>query len=148
MTAPFRFNRLIPEFYVSDLGRSLRFYTDVLGFEVEYTRSDPPFALLSYQGSQLMIQETRPDDRHTGALEYPYGRGVNLQIDSDDIDELVRALRAENYLSRKEPAEYWREIAGGALAGTREFQVLDPDGYYLRFAQDLGQRKGSGPTLT
>ena len=78
---PFQFNDLIPEIYVSDFQRSLEFYVDILGFKVEYTRQAPRFAFLSYQGSQLMLQQCEPTDTHTAALEHPYGRGINFQIE-------------------------------------------------------------------
>ena len=143
LTMPFQFNALIPEIYVSDFPRSLQFYVDILGFKLEYTREAPLFAFLSYQGSQLMLQQREPTDRHTGALEYPYGRGINFQIESRDVDQVVHALAAYGYPLREGVAEHWREIAGGSLAGTLEVQVLDPDGYYLRFAQNLGENKSS-----
>ena len=143
---PFQFNDLIPEIYVSDFQRSLEFYVDILGFKVEYTRQAPRFAFLSYQGSQLMLQQCEPTDTHTAALEHPYGRGINFQIHSRNIDELIESLAARNYPLRKAGANYWRNIAGGMLSGTREFQVLDPDGYYLRFAQDLGEKSAADET--
>jgi hypothetical protein len=38
-----------------------------------------------------------------------------------------------------EPAEHW-DRQGQILLGRREFLVMDPDGYLLRFAQSLGER--------
>lgn len=73
-----KFNSLIPELYVSDFNKSLNFYT-AIGFKIEYKREKPKFAFLSYQGSQIMIQEYEPE-WVKGKLEYPYGRGINLQI--------------------------------------------------------------------
>ena len=51
------FNKLVPELSVSNIGKSLEFYTNVLGFKVEYERKESKFAFLSYKGSQLMIEE-------------------------------------------------------------------------------------------
>lgn len=53
-----KFNKLIPELAVADLGRSLEFYAKVLGFKVEYTRDESGFAFLSLQGNQIMIEQT------------------------------------------------------------------------------------------
>ncbi len=39
----------------------------------------------------------------------------------------------------REIEESWRET-GMTLSGAREFLVQDPDGYLLRFSQDLGER--------
>lgn len=41
------FNKLVPELSVSDFERSLKFYCQVLGFEVEYERPEDSFAYLS-----------------------------------------------------------------------------------------------------
>ncbi|MDO8497587.1 MAG: VOC family protein [bacterium] len=75
------FNHLIPELYVSDFKKSLHFYTHILGFKLEYERKNPLFAFLSYQGSQLMIQQEDEDEEwHNGKPEYPFGRGLNFQL--------------------------------------------------------------------
>lgn len=50
-------NPLKPELYVSNFQKSLNFYTNILGFKIEYQRPNPLFAFLSYQGSQIMIQQ-------------------------------------------------------------------------------------------
>lgn len=50
-------NPLLPELYVTDFKKSLHFYTEILGFMIEYQRENPLFAFLSYQGSHIMIQE-------------------------------------------------------------------------------------------
>ena len=44
-----RFNNILPELYVIDFHKSLHFYTDILGFKLEYDRPKPLFAFLSYQ---------------------------------------------------------------------------------------------------
>ena len=82
-----RFNKLIPEISVTDIEESLRFYTKILGFKVEYSRPEDRFAFLSLQGSQLMVEEIN-HNWDTGELERPFGRGVNLQIEVDSVEEL------------------------------------------------------------
>ena len=51
---PFEWNKLVPELDVSDFARSLQFYTDVLGFEVLFTREN--FAYLELEDIQFMLQ--------------------------------------------------------------------------------------------
>lgn len=58
-----QFNSLLPEFYVSDFKKTLHFYKDVLEFQVEYTRENPEFAFLSFENSQIMIQQLDPNKR-------------------------------------------------------------------------------------
>ena len=52
------FNRLIPELSVSNIEKSLHFYTETLGFKVEYSRTEDKFYFLSLEGSQLMIKRS------------------------------------------------------------------------------------------
>ena len=132
------FNRLIPELSVSDFRKSLWFYRDVLGFAVEYSREESSFAMLSLQGSQIMIEEVN-DTWHTGTLEYPFGRGVNFQIEVDSVQSILAGLEKQYYpLFRGVEDAWYRQ--GDVLLGNREFLVQDPDGYLLRFAEDLGEK--------
>jgi catechol 2,3-dioxygenase-like lactoylglutathione lyase family enzyme len=136
------FNPLKPELYVTDFQKSLDFYKNILGFTIEYQRENPLFAYLSYQGSQIMIQELDPNEDKafiTGNLEYPFGRGINFQINTDNIQGLFDALRARNYPLRREIQDSWYKV-GNVLSGSRQIIVQDPDGYLLRFSQDLGEK--------
>jgi catechol 2,3-dioxygenase-like lactoylglutathione lyase family enzyme len=138
MTGP----RIVPELYCSDFSRSLAFYTDVLGFVVRYSRVEERFAYLDLDGAELMIEQTVSPERTlvAGELVAPFGRGVNLQIDVDDVDALhtrVQAAGAHIFL----PLEERWYPAGGQEVGVRQFVVADPDGYLLRFAQELDERQ-------
>jgi catechol 2,3-dioxygenase-like lactoylglutathione lyase family enzyme len=133
-----KFNKLIPELSVSNIEKSLHFYTKVLGFRVEYSRKEPKFAFLSFQGSQIMIE---PANNHwsTGTLEPPFGRGINFQIETKNVLALVKKLKKHNYPLFKGIKDNWYR-QGKKLLGCREILVLDPDGYLLRFSQDLGKK--------
>ncbi len=137
-----RFNRLKPELYVSDFSKSFNFYTKILGFKVEYQRENPLFAFLSYRESQLMIQEIDPNEDKafiTGSYEYPLGRGINFQIEVDDVQKLADSLVQHNYPLRRNMKDSWYQV-GNVLIGCRQILVQDPDGYLLRFSQDLGEK--------
>jgi len=125
-----RFNKLVPELSVSDFRKSLDFYTKILGFKIEYQREESKFAFLSYQGSQIMIEEIN-DNWKTGKLEHPFGRGINFQISVKSIAPLVKALK--RYPLKMEPEENWYR-KNKVLLGERKFLVMDPDGYLLRFS--------------
>ena len=133
-----KFNRLIPELDVSNLKRSERFYVGKLGFKREYARKG--FVFLSFQGSQLMLEEGT--GYGTGPLRRPYGRGVNFHIEVDAIAPLVRRLRQKKVPSNVAPYDAWYS-KGDVLLGCREFLVQDPDGYLLRFSQDIGVKRMS-----
>jgi catechol 2,3-dioxygenase-like lactoylglutathione lyase family enzyme len=133
------FNRLIPELSAAHFEKSLSFYTDVLGFRIEYQRSEHNFAFLSYQGSQIMLKQLN-DIWKTGKLVYPFGRGVNIQMLVEDIEVLISSLKAHGYPLMVEPEEHWYR-KDNLLLGLREFLVMDPDGYLLRFSQRLGTKE-------
>jgi catechol 2,3-dioxygenase-like lactoylglutathione lyase family enzyme len=136
-----RFNALIPELCCSDVDSSLRFYTDVLGFSVVYARPDEGFAFLEREGAQIMLEQYRESERTwlAGPLEHPYGRGINLQIEVSEIASLhadVLASGAQMLVPRE---DMWYRV-GDVRMGNRQFVVLDPDGYLLRFFEHLGER--------
>ena len=130
------FNQLIPELSVSDIKRSTEFYTKVLGFKIEYKRDESEFAFLSFQGSQIMIQQANKT-WNTATLEYPFGRGINLQIEVENIEVLLSSLNKNKYPIFINVKENWYR-QNDRLIGNKEFLIKDPDGYLLRFAQDMG----------
>lgn len=141
--APPTFNALIPELYCSDIARSLSFYTDILEFTVTYERPDDRFAFLEREGAQLMLEQYTEGDRSwlAGPLEHPYGRGVNFEIGVSNVDALFARVRASGAPTLLPLEDKWYRV-GDVERGNRQFIVLDPDGYLLRFAEDLGPREG------
>ena len=137
-------NALVPELSVRDLDKSLRFYRDVVGFEVLFARPENRFAYMRFHGSELMIEEDRPREGISALwivepLDYPRGRGLNFSIDCPDADALAARLAANGIQLRKPIEENWyRE--NEILHGERNFLVQDPDGYLLRFTQRLGTK--------
>jgi catechol 2,3-dioxygenase-like lactoylglutathione lyase family enzyme len=133
---------LTPELCCTDIKASLPFYTDVLGFTIQYQRPENGFAMLERQGSRIMLDQITPGSVRTwitAPLEAPYGRGINLQIKTDKIDELyahVQKSGAHIFLAMEE--RWYR--CDDVFLGNRQFLVQDPDGYLLRFFEDLGER--------
>lgn len=141
-------NALVPELYCRDIGRSLAFYTGVLGFAVRYARPEEGFAYLEREGAELMLDALDSPDPASrtwlaGPLEPPFGRGVNLQIRVSDVDALYAAAVAADARIFLAMEERWYR-AGAREVGNRQFILLDPDGYLLRFFQDLGARPSAG----
>lgn len=138
------FNRLIPELYCSNIEVSLRFYTEVLGFTLRYARPETRFAFLEREGAQIMIEQPGDESRTwlAGALEHPYGRGMNLQIEVADIAPLHAAVLASECVVHVPLEDAWYRV-GAVDVGNRQFVVQDPDGYLLRLFQALGERDAS-----
>ena len=134
--------RLVPELKVSDFARSLAFYVDLAGFSILYDRPEFEFAYLSLGGAELMIEQ---DDGmwRTGPLEHPYGRGINLQIEVSDVEAIYRRFVARGHpiMVPLETRWYRRD---DVYLGQKQFLVQDPDGYLLRFGEDLGARPEPG----
>ena len=134
-----KFNKLIPELSVSDIEKSTHFYVDILGFKIEYKRDENNFVFLSLNDSQLMIEQFN-GNWITGNLEYPLGRGINFQFEVDNILILLENLNKNNYPLFQAPEDNWYRV-DDKYKGNREFLVQDPDGYLLRFSQDISDKK-------
>jgi catechol 2,3-dioxygenase-like lactoylglutathione lyase family enzyme len=135
------FNKLIPELSTSNIKKSLQFYQDILGFTIEYSRPKDKFYFLSYEGTQIMLEEIN-DNWWTGELVYPFGRGINFQIEVSDVNLLLKKLEEEEIELFRSLKESWYQ-GDGVEFGQIEFLVQDPDGYLLRFVQDIGERSTS-----
>jgi catechol 2,3-dioxygenase-like lactoylglutathione lyase family enzyme len=133
-----KFNSLIPELSVTDLDKSLDFYTKRLGFKVEYQRPEDRFAFLSLEKNQLMIEQSNKNWQ-TERLEHPFGRGLNLQMEVSRVSPLIDSLKKSSITLFDGPKENWYRKEN-KLLGSKEFLVQDPDGYLLRFAEDLGKK--------
>ncbi len=132
---------IVPELDVSDLGRSLAVYLDVLGLRCRLTRPEERFAYIVREDAHLMLEEAAGPGRRfvTAPLQYPFGRGVNLQIRVTDVDTLYATVRRAGLLLILPLEERWYR-QDQTETGNRQFVVADPDGYLLRFFTDLGRR--------
>jgi len=132
-------NPLVPELTVTRLEDSLRFY-EAAGFTVRFRREDPPFAYIELGHVQLMLEQESQDRWDVGVLDRPLGRGVNFQIEVDDVERTCSSVQRAGYKLFAELEENWYFTEPGVQEGQREFLVQDPDGYLMRFAQYLGSR--------
>ena len=99
--------------------------------------------MMERQGSQIMLDELLPGSPRTwvvAPLEAPFGRGMNLEICTDKIDDLYARVQAAGAKLFWPIEEKWYR-ADDLYLGTKQFIVLDPDGYLLRFSESLGSRK-------
>ena len=133
--------RLVPEFVVTDLEASLRFWRDLIGFSVAYDRPEAGFAYLNLAGAQVMLEQrsTADDQWVTGPLEAPLGLGINFQIEVPALQPILDRLARAGWPLFVEPATAWYR-ANEVEVGQRQFLVTDPDGYLLRLAENIGKR--------
>jgi catechol 2,3-dioxygenase-like lactoylglutathione lyase family enzyme len=117
---------------VSDVGRSIAFYRDLIGFEVEATYDDPPYATLTLAGTRLSLAEQghaaedRPGVTMT-APDDPSNANVVLVVEVIDARGVYDELEARGARFLAEPYEPpW----GGC-----RFFCVDPDGYLVEIEQ-------------
>jgi catechol 2,3-dioxygenase-like lactoylglutathione lyase family enzyme len=133
---------LVPELYVTNLDASLRFWCELLGFAIAYDRPAARLAFLTRGAAQVMLCQ-RNGTWETAALDYPFGRGMNLQTMIEPLNPVLAALEAAGWPLFEAPTEAWYRV-GDAEHGQRECLVQDPDGYLVRLAEDLGVRAPAG----
>ncbi len=138
---------LTPELCCSNIKVSLSFYLETLGFKIQYQREEEGFAMIERQGSRIMLDEvghnSATETKRTwisAPMELPFGRGINLEIKTTNIDELYNRCKQTGANIFLAIEEKWYRADINEI-GNRQFIVLDPDGYMLRFAQNLGERR-------
>lgn len=133
------FNKSIPELSVTNLENSLKFYKTI-GFKIEYDRPENKFVFISLGKIQFMLQEISDNDKwNIMELTYPFGNGINFQLEVNNVNEIYKNLKDNNYKITFEIEENWYR-QGNRLLGNKEFLIQDPDGYLLRFFEDLGEK--------
>jgi len=117
---------------VSDVPRSVAFYTEHLGFTVEASYDDPPYATLVRDGVRLSLGEQGHTsvDRPGITLAVPTDRAqqsVVLVLEVADARSAYDALASEGVPFLAEPyAPPW---------GGLRFFAVDPDGYLVEVEQ-------------
>lgn len=134
------FSKNIPELSVSNLENSLKFYKTA-GFKIEYERPENKFVFLSLGEIQFMLQEISDKDKwQIAPLTYPFGNGINFQLEVNNLDEIYNNFKNSNYKIIFDIEENWYR-QDDKLLGNKEFLIQDPDGYLLRFSEDLGEKE-------
>ncbi len=117
---------------VADVDRSLAFYRDALGFELEAVYDDPPYATLALAGTRLSLaEEGHPaEDRPGVELRAPgdASRAAALLVVE------VADARAEHTRLAERGLRFLAEPYEPPWGGCRFF-CLDPDGYLVEIEQ-------------
>ena len=117
------FREPFPILYVDDVARSIRFYTESLGFEVSYrwpSEGETAFAFLELDPLGIAVSRRRPEHE---------GRHFELCLYTDDADRAAAQLREAGADEVQPPRdEPW---------GERRTYFRDPDGNLVHIAQSL-----------
>ena len=131
---------LVPELSVTDYEASRHFWCDLVGFSLRYERPEEGFGYLVLGNAHLMLDQiNRGRTWETGALEPPLGRGINFEVQVENLDTVLRSIESAGWPIFVAPEEKWYR-ASDIEIGVRQFLVQDPDGYLLRLQQEIGER--------
>src|SRR5262249_38284254 len=87
-----RLAKMVTELHVTDLDRSLSFWTEVLGFDIAYERAEEKFVDLEHpEGHQIMLCQ-RHGRFETRPMQHPLGQGAMLQIYVEQIAPVLAKL--------------------------------------------------------
>lgn len=125
------FLRLTPNLVVRDVEKSLRFYCDVLDFELDkHVPEKPPFVFASVRGGgvEIFLNEFNASIAEYPAFgKVPIGGTLTLYVAMQGVDEMYEKVRCDGarILMPIETKFY----------GVREFAIADPDGYVITLAE-------------
>jgi len=130
MSDPIRFTAVTPNLIVRDIGRSLAFYRDVLGFTIKDTV--PPaapfvFVWLERGGVTVFLNDAVAAAKDLPAFETPaFGGTCTLFVAVDGVDALHAQVAGQTLIVMPLHTQWY---------GMREFAVHDPDGHLITFAE-------------
>lgn len=123
-----RVRSIEPSLTVNDLERSLRFYADVLGFFVGERWIDAGVlrgAMLKAGACQLGLSQ---DDWSKGR-DRKKGEGISLWLKTaQNLDKLAARIKGAGGVADGPTKESW---------GGRSLSVYDPDGFRIRFYEEM-----------
>jgi catechol 2,3-dioxygenase-like lactoylglutathione lyase family enzyme len=127
---PYELTKLTPNLIVSDVGRSVEFYRDVLGFTVAATVPEAaPYVFAIVQSGPVEIFLNAPEPavaEYPAFKDRPIGGTLTLFIEVVDIARAHASLQGTVKIVM--PLEHkWY--------GVTEFAFEDPDGYLITFAE-------------
>lgn len=125
-----RFRAVTPSLTVNDISRSLAWYTKVLGFTVEERYENEG----KLGGASLIAGEQRwflSQDDFSKGRDRQKGVGMRFFLETvQDIDQLAAAVKTRGGTLDGDVTERsW---------GTRDFTIVDPDGFRLTITQRQG----------
>jgi len=126
-----RLEPAVPLLQVFDLQTSLRFYCDVIGFEVVDKTDQDWWAMIRLGEATLMLNTAYEDGERPASADPNRVRGhndVSLYFEFQDLGRLHAHLRSKGCVATP-PAK--------TSYGLMQMSVKDPDGYELCFTAPL-----------
>jgi catechol 2,3-dioxygenase-like lactoylglutathione lyase family enzyme len=124
MTLYYKIKKMSPQLLVTDINRSIEFYTKKLGFDLDF-RYDDFYSGIIKEGYSIHLKLGTP------SIEERENRTKNEDLDIifsvDRIEDLFEQLSSKSV----EFIQPLREKNYG-----KEFYIADPDGYIIAFLED------------
>lgn len=125
VTTNFRIKRMSVQFTVTDIGRSIDFYTKVLGFNLEF-RYEDFYCGVGNEGCSIHLKSGTPwAEARSGKME---NENLDVIFSVKDIDVLYHELSGKDLVI----TQPLRGMPYG-----REFYIADPDGYLIGFIDSV-----------
>jgi catechol 2,3-dioxygenase-like lactoylglutathione lyase family enzyme len=118
-----RLTHVAPVLRVADLSRSLAYYCDCLGFDVEFVY-EATYASVVRDACRIHLKCSPPSPRDQSSFEI--AEHIDVYFGVERIDELAKAFTTTGAVF---------SVHLRAMPYGREFYVQDPDGYILGFVQ-------------
>jgi catechol 2,3-dioxygenase-like lactoylglutathione lyase family enzyme len=126
----YELKKLTPNLIVADVGRSLAFYRDVLGFEQTHIVPDePPYVFAGVLSGPVEIFLNAPEPALTeypAFKDTPIGGTFTMFIEVAGIDQVYASLKGRVEVVMPLEKKWY---------GVTEFAFKDPDGYLITFAE-------------
>ena len=130
----FTISKLTPNLVVADVDRSVAFYRDVLGFEVQITVPEAsPFVFAAVTHGNVEVFLNARDvavAEYPAFMDRPVGGTLTLFMEVSGVEAAHEALAAKVQIVMPLEKKWY---------GSTEFAFLDPDGYVITFAERTGQ---------
>ncbi|MEM7131076.1 MAG: VOC family protein [Chloroflexota bacterium] len=125
---------VVPMLVVPDLEATTRYYEEKLGFEIEFVLDDDSMRYAVVHRNGFFIHFIG------GHVESEPGAKGGVNISVTNADELYAEFQSKGAFSKSFPTSYtaMREHPPEDKAyGTRDFIMIDPNGYVLAFGHPL-----------
>ena len=123
------FQSTTPILYSSDIERSIKYYTEILGFADSWKWDDPPtFGGVNHNGFNIYF--CKDGQGHPGTW-------IAINVDEVDAYHDLISQKGATIVNPPQTMEW----------GLREMLVKDPDDHYIRFGQPVSLRQPGDKTL-
>ena len=136
-----KFQKLTPNFSVKDVKETVKYYQDILGFNLEMSVPDGTnvieneitdigqyaYAMMSKDEVYVMfLKESNFEEDMPFLQGFPRGASVSFYIDVEGIEDVYKKLSGRVEMAKELETTWY---------GMREFYIKDCNGYILDFAE-------------